>query len=255
MATRRRKADRQAQIVVELGIRPAMRVHELAERLEVSVETIRRDLTEMDRRGQLNRTFGGAVRPLMFEPGLAERAELLVPERERIAAAAAQLVEPADILMIGGGATTLHFARRLATLAGHITVITHSFSIATTLAINPAIRILMLPGQYDVREGIIYGPETIDALQRFHASKAFIGATGLTIEGPNDASTSAGLIYGTMMQRASSVYVLADHSKFDRPSLTVIGPWSPLTVIVADQAPSGQLAAALSNKGVKTMVG
>ena len=98
------KSDRQSRIVAELRAAPSLRINELALRLDVSTETVRRDLAELDERGLVNRTYGGAMRPTAFEPALAEREKLMVEERERIAAAAVQLVEPNDILMIGGGA-------------------------------------------------------------------------------------------------------------------------------------------------------
>lgn len=244
--TRLSKTDRQARIVAELRATPSLRVNELGGLLGVSTETVRRDLAELDERGLINRTYGGAMRPVAFEPALAEREALMVAERERIATAAVKLVEPNDILMIGGGATTLHFARRVAAERNHVTVITHAFSIAMALATNPTHKVLMLPGQYDGREGLIHGPDTIDALQRFRASTAFLGASGLTAEGPNDAGVGPGLIYGIMMRRSAQTVILADHSKFDRPSLAVYGPWSATTTLVSDAAPDGELAAALA---------
>lgn len=248
------KAERQERIVREIGRSPALRVHDLAARLGVSTETIRRDLAELEQRGLINRTYGGAVRPISVEPALAERQALMVEERERIAAAAVLLVERNDILMIGGGATTLHFARRLSDTADPLTVITHSFSIAMVLGGNPMIRVLMLPGQYDAREGLIHGPDTIDALARFHANKAVLGATGLTSEGPNDAAVGPGLVYGAMMRRASETIVVADHGKFGRPSLTVYGPWTAKTTLVTDAAPAGDLARDLKRAGVRVAV-
>jgi DeoR/GlpR family transcriptional regulator of sugar metabolism len=156
--------------------------------------------------------------------------------------------------MIGGGATTVHFARRLSAATDALTVITHSFSVAMALSSNPWIRVLMLPGQYDGREGLIHGADTIDALARFHANRAFLGATGLTVEGPNDAAIGPGLVYGAMMRRASETVILADHTKFDRPSLTVYGPWSRTTMLVTDAGPTGELARGLTSAGVTVRV-
>ncbi|MBI2719479.1 MAG: DeoR/GlpR transcriptional regulator [Rhizobiales bacterium] len=248
--SRLNKSDRQARIVAELRAAPSLRVNELALLLSVSTETVRRDLAELDERGLINRTYGGAMRPVAFEPALAEREMLMVAEREAIAATAVTLIEPNDILMIGGGATTLHFARRLAAELNHLTVITHAFSIAMALASNPLHKVLMLPGQYDGREGLIHGPDTIDALQRFRASKAILGASGVTAEGPNDAGVGPGLIYGAMMRRAARTIVLADHSKFDRPSLAVYGPWTAAMTLVSDATPEGALGEALAVAGV-----
>jgi DeoR/GlpR family transcriptional regulator of sugar metabolism len=229
-------------------------VNEFAALLDVSTETVRRDLAELDERGLLNRTYGGAVRPVFFEPGIAERETLMVAERERIAAAAVKLVAPNDILMIGGGATTLHFARRLAAGHNHLTILTHALSVAVALAANPFHKILILPGQYDGREALIHGPDTIDALQRYRASKAFLGASGLTAEGPSDASLGPGLIYGAMMRRSTETIILADHSKFDRPSLAVYGPWSSNVQLVTDLAPRGELLSAITEAGSRIVV-
>jgi DeoR/GlpR family transcriptional regulator of sugar metabolism len=185
---------------------------------------------------------------------VAEREKLMVVERERIAAAAIDLVLPNDILMIGGGATTLQFARRLAVERNHLTIITHSVAVAVAVAGNVLHKVLMLPGQFDGREGLIHGPETIEALQRFHANIAFLGASGLTEEGPNDAGIGPGLVYGAMMHRASRSIILADHTKFARPSLSVYGPWSKSTALVTDEKPEGELARALQLNGVQVIV-
>ena len=248
------KSDRHSRIVAELRATPSLRVNELAGLLNVSTETIRRDLAELDERGLINRTYGGAMRPVAFEPALAEREKLMVEERERIAAAAVRLVEPNDILMIGGGATTTIFARRLAAERDHLTVITHAFSIAVALASNPFHKVLMLPGQYDSREGLIHGPDTIEALQRYRAGKAFLGASGLTSEGPSDAGAGPSLIYGTMMRRSNQTVVLADHTKFDRASLAVYGPWSEQLLLVTDREPGGELLSAIHQGGSQLIV-
>lgn len=248
------KVARQSRIVAELRATPSLRVNELSSRLNVSAETIRRDLAELGRLGHLSRTYGGAMRPMPFEPALAERESLMVEERERIANTSAGLIEPNDILMMGGGATTLHVARRIAAQCNHLTIITHAFSIAMALAINPSHKILMLPGQYDGREGLIYGPDTIDALQRFHANKAILGASGLTPEGPNDAGLGPGMIYGAMMRRAAQTLIVADHTKFNRASLTVFGKWSAETMLVTDSEPDGPLAIALGEHGARIVL-
>ena len=139
------KNDRQARIVAELRGTPTLRVNELADMLVVSTETVRRDLAELAERGLINRTYGGAMRPVSFEPALAERESLMVAERERIASAAVKLISSGDILMIGGGATTLQFARRVAVECNHLTIITHSFSMPWCWLYQTH-KILMCPG-------------------------------------------------------------------------------------------------------------
>jgi DeoR/GlpR family transcriptional regulator of sugar metabolism len=171
---------------------------------------------------------------ISHEPAIAEREQLLVEERERIALRAVQLVQDNDILMLGGGATTLHFAHRLSAERAQLTVITHAFSTATALATNPLHKVLMLPGQYDGREGLICGPDTIDALQKYCASKAILGASGITAEGASDAGIGPGLIYGAMMRRAAETLILADHGKINRISLSFYGERSEHVTLVTD---------------------
>ena len=254
LETRPRKSERQSRISRALRVSPALRVNELAALLKVSTETIRRDLTEMGEAGLLSRTYGGAMRPVAFEPGVIVREGLMVEERERIAELAVQQVEANDILMIGGGATTLHFARKLAAAVDHLTVITHGLSVAVALAANSTHRVQILPGQYDGREGLICGPDTIEALSRFRANKVFLGASGLTHEGPNDAGLGPGMTYGAMMRRSAKSFILADHSKFARPSLTVYGSWSSEVTLITDNLPTGELMRAMEKAGSKVLV-
>ncbi len=98
---RQSKSERQARIVAELRAAPTLRVYDLAHRLTVSTETVRRDFAELEERGLINRTYGGALRPISLEPAIAEREQLLVEERERIASCAIQLIKDNDILMVG----------------------------------------------------------------------------------------------------------------------------------------------------------
>lgn len=249
------KADRQARIVAELRSTPTLRVNDLASRLAVSTETVRRDLAELDGAGLISRTYGGAMTTVQNEPGLAVRETLNVAERQEIARSAARLVRSGDILMIGGGATTLHFARQLATEAENLTVITHAFSIAAALASNASHRILMLPGIYDGREGLIHGAETVEALGSLHANAAFLGSSGLTEEGPGEAAIGPALVYAAMARRAARVVVLADHAKFDSHALKTYAAWNDRMALVTDRAPGAQLAQALRRAGTSCLCG
>jgi DeoR/GlpR family transcriptional regulator of sugar metabolism len=248
------KADRQARIVAELRAAPTLRVTDLVERLGVSAETIRRDLTELDKRDLITRTYGGAVGPSTVEPAFGERQHMLVAERERMAMRTVELLAHDDIVMVSGGSSTLYVARRLPTLGIRLTVITHAPSVAMAIGATPLIRIIILPGEYDAQEGNIVGADTIETLQRYRANCAVLGATGLTAEGPNEAGLAAGQVHSAMMRRAASTIVVADHSKFDRQSLVVIGPWSDTVTLVTDCPPPLHLSQAIESAGSKIVV-
>ncbi|MDE1172778.1 MAG: DeoR/GlpR family DNA-binding transcription regulator [Parvibaculaceae bacterium] len=248
------KGARQERILSEVNASPTLRVSELAGHLKVSTETIRRDLDELEVRGLISRTYGGAVRPFGPEPGIMERHQMMVAEREAIAVVAAGLVRHNDVVVMGGGATTVHVARRLAAEKRELTVITHSFGVATVFAPNPTIKVLVCPGHYNGREGQMFGAETIDYLRKFYANWAIVGATGLTGDGPNDADADSGAVYRAMLSRAANTMVVADHGKFDRPALSVYGHWTEVNRLITDVAPSGTLLHALERAGVEVMV-
>lgn len=248
---KRTKAVRQSQILTELNGMPSLRVAELARRLAVSTETIRRDLDEMTGQGLLNRTYGGAIRPLSTEPSVSERHTLFIAERERIAKATVQLIKGARILMIGSGSTTVHVARRIAVEMKNITVITHSFGVATVLAINPTINVLMLPGDYQATEGATVGAHTVSFLNGFYADYTLLGASGLAPDGPSDALLECGAVYSAMVARAANTVVSADHSKHDRIFPARYAPWRQISHLVSDVAPNGLLLANLEQSGVR----
>ena len=248
------KSVRQERILTELNQAPSLRVAELARRLDVSTETIRRDLDEMTEQGLLNRTYGGAVRSLSTEPSVTERHTLFVTERERIARAAVQILKGAQVLMIGSGSTTVHTARRIAVEMKNITVLTHSFGVATVLSINPTIKVVMLPGDYHATEGATVGAHAVSFLNSFYADFAILGASGLGPDGPSDALLECGAVYTAMVSRAACSVIVADHSKHDRLFPARYAPWRDITNVVTDQAPGDKLRESLNSNGVKLTV-
>jgi DeoR family glycerol-3-phosphate regulon repressor len=249
------KQERRERIIAELHISPAIRASEIAERLGVHAETVRRDLKDLDRGGLINRTYGGAARaPLAFEANLAERDRILVRERRCIGERAAALIEPGDVLMVDAGSTTIHFARQLAACGGRLTVITNSFGVAAVLARMPTIRVLMCPGEYDATQGGTRGPDTVAYLGRFHANKVLIGAGGLGPEGPSEFDPEYAAVKRAMLERGQRAILLVDHAKFGRRMLDLICPLAALDDVVTDAAPDPALQAALATAGVAVHV-
>lgn len=251
---RLRKTERQDLILSSLRASATLRVASIAGELGVSTETIRRDLDELTERGLISRTYGGAIRSMTTEPALAQRQQIMVRERDAIAARASALIRPDDVVAIGAGATTLHVARRIAADHRNITVITHAFGVATALAENASITTLFCPGEYSGQEGCVWGAETIAFLERFNVNLAIIGATGLTHEGANEADANAAAVYRTLVERASESVVVADRSKFNRPALAVYATWPRLAKLITDAEPDAGLRDALARHSVECLI-
>jgi DeoR/GlpR family transcriptional regulator of sugar metabolism len=245
------KLQRRERIIAELRANPAVRVSVLARAFGVSTETVRRDLDALSDGGLVSRTYGGAALPAIgVEPSLAERQRELVPERERIARRGFELLAPGEVVMVDCGSTTWHFARRLAIESLALTVVTNSLGIATTLAANPAIRVVVCPGDYAAGEGGTFGPETLAFLRRFRADKAVIGAGGLTADGPTEVHSGAAWVKRVMLERARRGILLVDHSKFDQARYEIICALTALDDLVSDHPPPRALAEALARAGV-----
>lgn len=242
----RNKEARQQKILRDLELRPSLRVTELAERLHVSAETIRRDLDELTQEGLIDRTYGGAVRRLATEPAVGERHGLLVPEREAIARTACPNLKGARFVMMGSGATTVHVARRIAVEMQDLTVVTHSFGVATVLSLNPTIEVIMTPGRYHAGEGAMHGAETLHFLEGLRADWVILGASGLSHQGPSDALLEAGTVYAAMLRRSARGMVVADASKFDLSFPSAWAGWQAIEMLVTDRHPVGRLAAAMA---------
>jgi DeoR/GlpR family transcriptional regulator of sugar metabolism len=251
-----KKAARQRLIIAELGLSPTVRTSDLARRLRVSSETVRRDIEELTRQGLVSRTYGGAAgRQLGLQPDFRDRNAQALEERDVIARAAVALVRPGDVLMIDSGSTTARFAQILAQTAERLTVITNCFAVAHALVQQNGSRVLFCPGDFSSRERGVYGSETCAFLQRFNADFAFIGASGLSVEGPTDVETQACWVKRTMLDRAERGVLLLDGTKFNRRHLELVCPLDRLTDVVTDRAPDTALAARLSNSGVAVHIG
>ncbi|MEA3252371.1 MAG: DeoR/GlpR family DNA-binding transcription regulator [Pseudomonadota bacterium] len=251
MARRLQKDERRARILDALRYTPHLRIASLAQQFEVTTETVRRDLDALSEMGLVDRAHGGAVaRPMGIQPSISEREQSTVDERRRIAVAAAGLVSPGQVVMIDAGSTTTQLAWQLGAIGEGLTVITNSYPVASALAAG-SLRSILCPGDFNGREGGVFGQDTSEFLSRFHGNVAFIGASGIAADGISDVNREATWVKRVMLARCERVYLLADHTKFNVRVLEVVAPLDHLDGIVTDQAPQGPLAEQLRKAEVE----
>lgn len=232
------KSRRQGLILAELRVNRTIRVSDLAEKFGTSTETIRRDLDEMKAAELLSRTHGGARSlPMGHEPSLAEREQLFLAERRRIAGKAVALLRANDVIMMDTGTTTLEAARAISARPVPLTVITNSYPAATMLAAAPQLRVIMPPGEFTAAESMVNGFETNEFIRRFNANVCITGASGVTLNGPADTNLDATRLKRTMIARAHRTILLADHSKFERNALETVCPWNEIGTVITDRRP------------------
>lgn len=248
-----KKKARQIKILTELGIFPEMKVHELAERLRVSQETIRRDLAELAEQGQISRTFGGAVGLSNTVPGIDERKNLMIAERDRMSKVVVSSIRPNDVLMVGGGSTTMRLALALANIEFPITIVTHSLPFATSVSRNRRIEVELLPGRLNPGEGLTVGTNTLRAINRFSAHKAIVGASGINERGLY-ALLESGEVYAAMVERAEEALLLVDSTKFGTTALSQYSAWSPKMTLITDRMPDSDIRSALDRASVTVTI-
>ena len=237
-----KKAARQERVLEQFRSNPSIRLASLADRFAVTKETIRRDIDELASRGLLARTYGGAVAsPMNAEPGLAEREHVNPDGRRRMARVAVDLLAGCAIVMIDAGSTAAYVCEALAAAVPRsgrmrLTAITNSLRNAALLGANPAIRVMLAPGDYDPRENAVFGRHTIDFLARFRSDAMVTSSGGIADGHAADANSEAVAVKRAMMAQASASLLLADRAKFGVPQFERIAALARFTHLVTDAA-------------------
>ena len=246
---------RHEQVLALLRREGTVRIATLAKAFGVTTETVRRDLDQLARSGGLNRTYGGgASRSLTDEPPIGVRSRAHTAARTRIGVAAAALVSEGDAVMIDCGSTTALFASALAARHLRITVVTNCLPAARMLGTSARCRVVLCPGDYIPREGGVFGPDTLDFIERFRANKAFIGAGGIAADGVTDADSASCAVKRAMMARSEQAVLLVDRSKFELVQFERVCALAKIDDLVTDAALPRRVAAAIGRARVRTTV-
>ncbi len=229
-----RKAERHAQILLELRLAPHVRVSDLAASFDVTTETVRRDIAELSAQGLLQKSYGGASpRAPGAQSVLDERQREHVDERRQIT------------LMIDAGATMMEFARALTLSGVAATVLTNSLQVAMILGASDRVRVIMTPGDYMNAEAALTGTATCDFLRGFNVDACFLGASALDETGVSEAIAGFAEVKRAMLDQSRAAHFLIDASKFGKRHLTQVTPLKHLGQLITDAAPKDGLALAL----------
>ncbi|RKS80247.1 DeoR/GlpR family transcriptional regulator of sugar metabolism [Motilibacter peucedani] len=235
----------------------AVSLRDLAQLTGTSEVTVRRDLRHLEAEGLLSRRHGGAVAPeSLQEPTHSEKAHVAAAEKAAIAAAAAELVEDGDAIVLGAGTTTQALARRL-TRKRDLTVVTNSLLVAQALARAPGVDVVMTGGSLRGSIYALVGGDAEHALSGLRVSTAFMSGNGLTAE--RGLSTPSMLVAGVdraIAAAARRVVVLADHTKVGIDTMVQTVATSRIDLLVTDTlAPEDEVAALREDDVEVTVVG
>ncbi|WP_448630194.1 DeoR/GlpR family DNA-binding transcription regulator [Cellulomonas soli] len=247
--------ERHQQILARARAEGRVDVASLAQELDVTPETIRRDLTALERHGLVRRVHGGAipVERLGFEPGLADREGLFAGEKERIAKAALDELPDGGAVILDAGTTTVRLAEMLPT-DRELTVVTHALPVATVLATRPGITLHLVGGTVRGRTLAAVGSWALRELAEIHADVAFLGANGLSVErGVTTPDLAEAAVKRALVDAARRTVVLADHTKIGRVDLALVAPLIRIDTVVTDSGLDPELADELEAAGPRVV--
>jgi DeoR family fructose operon transcriptional repressor len=248
--------ERRARLVHALTQAGSLSTEELAARLEVSAETIRRDLVQLDREGVLRRIHGGATIRLAArgaEPSFAERSAASAGAKQRIGELAAGLITSDQTVVFDVGTTVLAVARALP-VAFRGTVVTCSLLVAAELAGRPGVEVLIAPGRVRGGDLAVSNPQTVEYLKGIHADVALLGSGGIAPDsGVTDFYLDEVATRRVMVANSAATYVLADSSKFGVVATHHVCPLADVSAVVTDRPPSRALQGALRKVGAHVL--
>lgn len=232
--------ERHQRILDILEDEPAMSVTRLASLLDVTRETIRKDLSALEEQGKITRIHGGAARiyKMQWIP-FQIRESIAGEEKRRVAEAASRLICKNDHIVIEGSTTNLFLCGELLKdpeKLKTVTVITDSLRILQLLDNGAKCKsLIFLGGKIDVDEGRARGYQTVDALRSYQADKGFISAAALNDEMGITAYREDDMLFQKQVLRsAEKVYVLANRSKYPSSALYFVCDASALAGVVTD---------------------
>lgn len=228
--------ERQQEILGRARRDGRVEVKELAEALDVTPETVRRDLTALERRALLRRVHGGAipVERLGIEPAVSDREGRMAGQKERIAKAALDEVPEGGAIILDAGTTTIRLAEMLPT-DRELTVVTHGLPVAMVLATRSNITLHLLGGTVRGRTLAAVGTWAERAMQDVFADVAFLGTNGITAErGLTTPDLAEAGVKRALVAAARRTVVLTDHTKFGRADFAQVAPLSAVDTVITD---------------------
>ncbi|CCH53868.1 transcriptional regulator, DeoR family [Fibrisoma limi BUZ 3] len=225
-------------------------VQELAQLLQTSEMTVRRDLTQLSAAGLLYRTRGGAMKVSLATDDFrfANKTAVNAERKDHICQLAAQQIQEGDVIFMDCGSTVFRLCQFIRNK--RITVVTNSLPVVAEL-LSSDVSVNLAGGEVDKERQAIHGLMVEEHLARYRANKAFIGVDGISLKNglsahsEKEASTAT-----TMAAHADSVYLLCDSSKLERDKYFQFAPLSLFDVLITDQEASNEIVESYRKAGI-----
>ncbi len=248
--------ERHAAILEKARSDGRVDVGELAALFDVTPETVRRDLTLLERHGLLRRVHGGAIplERLGFEPGLSDRDAAMAEQKVRIARAALDELPAEGAILLDAGTTTARLAEMLPS-ERELTVVTNALPIAMTLAARPNLTVLMIGGRVRGRTLASVDQWALRVLADTLVDVAFLGINGVSVErGLSTPDLGEAAVKSAMVAAARHVVVLADHTKVGNDCFARVAGLEEVDTLISDDELDAAVAVDLQAAGPRVVL-
>ena len=227
---------------------------EISQELDLSEDTIRRDLRELAQEGLLQRVHGGALPASPAIATFSQRESIFPQEKVAIGRAAARLIQPGQVIMLDGGTTATQVARHLSPDMP-ITVVTHSPGIALELVNHPLAGVILIGGRLFKHSIVTVGAEVIESIQRIRADIFFMGVTGIHHEaGLTTGDYEEARVKRALSLQAAETFVLASGEKIGAASSYLITETDTVTGMIIDQGTEEKALTPFKNLGLQIVI-
>lgn len=236
----------------------AVTVANLVEKFAVSIETVRRDLLEMEKAGLLTRVHGGAVAKTGMNgfSALSKRNTEHSEQKKSLSSKACKFINEGDIIAVDAGSTAIFFAEALKEKFTKLTVITHSLDVFNILNSHKEFSVILCGGYFIREENTFGGALTIDMFSKLYVQKAFIFTSAVSLEhGICDFREE---FYGpqkALLGCADEVFILADSSKFEKKALLKLSDMKNDYIYITDNNLPLELKELYKENGIKIYMG
>ncbi len=230
------KEIRRKQMAQFIAVRQSATMEELCSKFNVSINTVRTDVAYLVSTGAVEKVYGG-VRIVQHRqvPLFTQRAAMHTQLKRRIAQQAVQLIQPHDRIFIDAGTTAMHLIDLLPP-DKEITVVTDSLYVISRAAEKPGVELLVLPGRLNRRTNAVADGGTLEYLSRYQFSKAFMGASGISVDGKLNVSGYMEYeIKKRALEQSQEAFVLADGSKFGQAGLMSYGTLAQMRALITER--------------------
>jgi DeoR family fructose operon transcriptional repressor len=228
-------SERQKKFLDLLSTKDVVTILEFIEIFNVSIETVRRDLSVLEKQNKIEKVYGGAKikDPNLGEPSMENRMISNLVQKDSIGKKCSEFIEDGDCIFIDSGSTTYHITKHIANKK-NLTIITSSIPVVNEL-MNSDFEIIIMGGKIRHTERSVVTYDYIFNFSGLNITKSFICAAGITADnGVSDFNMQEAVTRKTIIERSKEVFIAADSSKFGRNATINIAPLDKIDYIVTD---------------------